>query len=79
METEQTNLGTLFEQLGLDGDPASIDRFISAHPLPAEVKLIDAPFWNERQASFLKEELRADGGDWAIPIDELNLRLHQQA
>ncbi|WAH55213.1 DUF2789 domain-containing protein [Pseudomonas silvicola] len=79
METEQTNLGTLFAQLGLDSDPDSIDRFIAAHPLPADVKLIDAPFWEERQAQFLKEELRADGGDWAIPIDELNQRLHQQA
>ncbi|EIK94606.1 hypothetical protein PMM47T1_20993 [Pseudomonas sp. M47T1] len=79
METEQPNLGTLFAQLGMDSDPASIDRFISAHPLQGDVKLIDAPFWNERQARFLKEELRADGGDWAIPIDELNVRLHQQA
>ena len=79
METEQTNLGTLFAQLGMDGDPASIDRFISAHPLQADIKLIDAPFWTETQAHFLKEELRADGGDWAIPIDELNQRLHQQA
>lgn len=79
METEQQNLGTLFEQLGLNGDPASIDTFIAEHPLKPDEKLIDAPFWNERQAGFLKEELRADGGDWAIPIDELNQRLHQQA
>ena len=77
METEQTNLGTLFEQLGLDGDPASIDRFIAAHPLPADVKLIDAQFWTPQQARFLKEELR-DDADWAPVVDELNTLLHPQ-
>lgn len=40
------------------------------------MKLIDAPFWSPQQAQFLKEELREDA-DWAIAVDELNQRLHQ--
>ena len=69
-------LETLFEQLGLDSTPEAIDAFIVAHPLTDDVKLIDAPFWSAQQAAFLKEELR-DDAEWAIPVDELNQRLHQ--
>lgn len=62
--------------MGLDSTPEAIDAFIVAHPLPEDVKLIDAPFWSDQQAAFLKEELR-DDAEWAIPVDELNQRLHQ--
>ena len=71
-------LHDLFEQLGLEASPAAIDKFIGEHPLPEDVKLIDAPFWTPQQAQFLKEELREDA-DWAIAVDELNQRLHQSA
>ena len=48
MELTNKDLGTLFEQLGLPGDPASIDAFIASHhPLPDGVKVSEAPFWNE--------------------------------
>ncbi|OPA88142.1 hypothetical protein BFW87_23255 [Pseudomonas fluorescens] len=76
MDAPIPTLETLFEQLGLDSTPEAIDAFIVAHPLPEAVKLIDAPFWTPQQAQFLKEELR-DDADWAIPVDELNQRLHQ--
>lgn len=78
MEPTQPTLEALFEQLGLDADAASINTFISQHPLPADVKLIDAEFWTPQQASFLKEELRRDA-EWAPVVDELNERLHPAA
>ena len=76
MDAPIPTLKTLFEQLGLDSSPEAIDAFIVEHPLPEDVKLIDAPFWSAQQAQFLKEELREDA-DWAIAVDELNQRLHQ--
>ncbi|MET1068824.1 MULTISPECIES: DUF2789 domain-containing protein [Pseudomonas] len=76
MDSPTHDLQGLFDQLGLDSDEKSIDQFIADHRLPDDVKLIEADFWNERQAAFLKEELRIDA-DWARVVDELNLRLHQ--
>ncbi|MFK3795219.1 MULTISPECIES: DUF2789 domain-containing protein [unclassified Pseudomonas] len=75
METTAPTLATLFEQLGLASDEASIDAFISQHRLPADVKLIDAEFWTPQQARFLKEELQVDA-EWAPVVDDLNERLH---
>ena len=76
MDAPIPTLETLFDQLGLDSSPEAIDTFIASNPLPEDVKLIDAPFWSDQQAAFLKEELR-DDAEWAIPVDELNQRLHQ--
>jgi hypothetical protein len=78
MELTTPTLATLFEQLGLDSDDASIDAFAAAHPLPDDVKLIDADFWTPQQANFLKEELR-DDAEWAPIVDELNVLLHKPA
>mgnify|MGYP003154513082 CR=1 FL=1 len=64
MELPNKDLGTLFEQLGLPSDPASIDAFIASH-------------WSEAQGSFLKE-LLMDDAEWAPVVDELNVRLHEQ-
>ncbi|WP_296262440.1 MULTISPECIES: DUF2789 domain-containing protein [unclassified Pseudomonas] len=75
MELDTPTLATLFEQLGLESDEASIDSFIGQHPLSNDVKLIDAEFWTQQQAIFLKEKLRQDD-DWAPVVDELNQRLH---
>lgn len=76
MDLTTNTLETLFDQLGLASDPDSIDAFIEQHPLPDDVKLIDAEFWTERQARFLKEELRLDA-EWAPVVDELNQRMHE--
>lgn len=76
MELSPHTLPNLFAQLGLESDDASIDAFIAGHRLPADVKLIDAPFWTPQQSNFLKEELREDA-DWAPVVDELNERLHR--
>lgn len=78
MELPNKDLSTLFEQLGLPSDQASIDNFIATHrPLPNHVKVSEAPFWNEAQGSFLKEQLM-DDAEWAPIVDELNVRLHEQ-
>jgi hypothetical protein len=75
MELTTPTLATLFEQLGLKSDQASIDAFVSQHRLADDVKLVDAEFWTPQQARFLKEELHEDA-DWAPVVDELNELLH---
>lgn len=78
MELPNKDLSTLFDQLGLPSDPASIDAFIATHrPIPNEMKVSEAPFWSEAQGSFLKEQLM-DDAEWAPVVDELNVRLHEQ-
>jgi hypothetical protein len=75
MDTTKHTMATLFEQLGLPADDASIDSFIAKYsPLPAEVALQDAPFWTESQSTFLEEGLEEDS-DWAEIIDELDARM----
>jgi hypothetical protein len=71
-------LNLLFDQLGLDSDPASIDAFIASHaPLPDEVKVSEASFWSDSQAALLKGEMMLDA-EWAPVVDELNVRLHER-
>lgn len=75
MDTSKHNLTTLFDQLGMASDPASIEEFITRHsPLPSEVAIQDAPFWSESQSHFLEEGLE-DDSDWAEMIDELDAQL----
>lgn len=72
MDTSKHTLGTLFEQLGLPADEASIEQFVTKHsPLPRATALHEAPFWSESQSQFLREGL-ADDSDWAEIIDELD-------
>ncbi|MBI6751683.1 DUF2789 domain-containing protein [Pseudomonas syringae] len=77
MEQTAATINNLFAQLGLDSDDESIEKFIASHPLPDDVKLIDAEFWKPSQAEFLKEQLRSDA-DWALVVDELNASLHKK-
>ena len=75
METPIHSMTDLFQQLGLDGEPAAIDAFVTKHrPLSDRVLLADAPFWNASQASLLREE-KAKDGDWAVVVDALNTLL----
>ena len=78
MTDGERNINMLFEQMGMDGDDASIEAFIQNHQLPQSVKLSDATFWTDNQRKFLKEEYHADAG-WIEIIDELNTRLHKDA
>lgn len=75
MDISKHNLGTLFEQLGMPSDQASIEDFIARHsPLPSEIAIQDAPFWSANQSHFLEEGLEEDS-DWAEIIDELDAQL----
>ncbi|MBC7728133.1 MAG: DUF2789 domain-containing protein [Microbacteriaceae bacterium] len=72
METPIHSMADLFQQLGLDGEPAAIDAFVVKHrPLSDRVLLADAPFWNASQAALLREE-KAKDGDWAVVVDALS-------
>lgn len=74
MDTCRHDLPTLFAQLGLPSDAASINNFIASHELPPGTSLPKASFWNPAQASFLKEAL-ADDADWAEAVDEIAMLL----
>lgn len=75
MEANVHTMSSLFDQLGLPADTASIDEFVSHHgPLDRGVSLCGAPFWSTAQRTFLKEEMIEDA-DWVGVIDELNVRL----
>ncbi len=75
MDTSKHTLGTLFDQLGLPSDEASITQFVTRHaPLPHDTALHAADFWSESQAHFLTEGIE-DDSDWAEVIDELDAML----
>lgn len=75
MDTNPHTLNTLFEQLGLPADEASIHTFVAEHrPLGLHTPLHQAPWWNEAQAAFLEEAIEEDA-DWAEAVDELDALL----
>ena len=78
MDTTESNMTHLFEQLGLPAGKAEIAAFIDGHQLPEDVRVSEAPFWNDGQRQFIREEWREDA-DWAIVVDELNEALHADA
>lgn len=78
MDTTEVRMTNLFRQLGLSANEQAIADFIKEHQLPAEVSLIDAPYWNDSQRQFLAEQLKADA-TWAIVVDQLSESLHEDA
>lgn len=70
-------MNELFAQLGLDSSDEAIEKFIAAHQLDEDTQLDKAPFWNDSQMAFVREEWRKDAV-WAMVLDELNARLHGQ-
>lgn len=74
MLDQMQTMQSLFEQLGLPSDDASIEQFIATHCIPDGVRMFDADFWSPAQANFIKQGLTQDN-EWAIVIDELNTRL----
>ncbi|NIF19292.1 DUF2789 domain-containing protein [Pantoea sp. Cy-639] len=77
MEAPIHKFSELFKQLGLADDPVGIDQFITSHsPLKSEVKLVDAPFWNDAQRAFLRDSI-GDDADWAELFDQLNEALRR--
>ncbi|WP_248918203.1 DUF2789 domain-containing protein [Pseudomonas entomophila] len=77
MEAPIHKFSELFKQLGLADDPVGIDQFITSHsPLKGDVKLVDAPFWNDAQRGFLRDSINEDA-DWAELFDQLNEALRR--
>lgn len=65
----------LFGQLGLPSDDVSIDTFIDRNcGLEKHLRIEDAPFWNEAQATFIQRSWVEDA-EWAELIDQLSSRL----
>jgi len=75
MDTSIHSLQTLFCQLGLADDEEQINAFIEKHgPLPLNIVISEANFWNESQAAFLAKSVEEDS-DWCELVDELNCLL----
>lgn len=75
MEPQAHTLSSLFDQLGLDAQITSIDKFITVNrTIPRNVELHEATFWNASQASFLKQ-MKDEDADWAGIIDQLDVML----
>lgn len=75
MDTSTHNLHMLFCQLGLADDAGQINAFIELHrPLPSNINLAEAYFWNEAQAAFLSEAIVNDS-DWCESVDKLDCLL----
>lgn len=74
MDTFPHDLPSLFAQLGLPSDMASINDFIASHELPAGTRLPFAAFWTPAQSAFLKEALNEDA-EWAEAADEMAMLL----
>lgn len=68
-------MSDLFAQLGLPEEDKEIDKFIQTHrPVPENLTLVDASFWNTGQSQFLCEAIDEDS-DWAELVDQLDSRL----
>ena len=78
MDTTPSSMTNLFLQLGLPAGKDEIAAFLRAHQLPEDVRVSEAPFWNDGQRQFLREQLVVDA-DWAIVVDELSEALHADA
>jgi Protein of unknown function (DUF2789) len=78
MDTSIHTLQTLFCQLGLPNEIEHINVFIELHrPLPSDIALPKAYFWNEAQAAFLAEAIE-DDSDWCSLVDELDCLLRRE-
>ena len=70
----------LFAQLGLANSPEAIAAFLHQHrPLPNDVLLADAVFWDESQAQFIREKKLEDSPEWTQLIDQLSEALRENS
>ena len=75
MRNFEHSMSDLFAQLGLPDADREIDSFIHMHrPLPDNLSLDKAAFWNEGQSQFIREAINEDS-DWAELVDQLDTRL----
>lgn len=79
METGNRTINILFDQLGLDSSEAAMRHFFSTQPpLPENLPLHQATFWNASQALFLQEAINQDS-DWSNVVDQLDAMLRKNA
>ena len=77
MEQHTHTLSSLFDQLGLNNEDASIEQFIALHkPISGDIELHKAMFWNDPQASFLKQ-MKDEDADWSGIVDQLDVLLRE--
>lgn len=77
LDNADHTMNNLFAQLGLPNSDSEIEAFIKENQLPERVTLKEAPFFDEQQLMFIEEEWKLDAV-WALVIDELNTRLHEE-
>lgn len=78
MDTSTHTLQSLFCQLGLADGEEQITVFIRMHrPLPLNISLPEANFWNEAMAAFLVEAIEEDS-DWCALVDKLDCLLRKR-
>lgn len=77
LDNAEHTMNDLFAQLGLPNCDSDIEAFIKANQLPEGITLKEAPFLDEQQKMFICEEWKLDAV-WALVIDELNARLHEE-
>lgn len=77
MNSSYHRFSELFLQLGLASDVEGIKQFLESHRLlDSSVRLEDASFWTEAQATLLRDEILQDA-DWAEVVDQLNVALRR--
>ncbi|PKF51484.1 DUF2789 family protein [Enterovibrio nigricans] len=76
MEVFNHNLESLFQQLGLPSEKASIEAFVIQHSLKEGESLTSATFWTTSQKQFL-EEAKLQDADWVEQIDLLDTLLRK--
>lgn len=65
----------LFEQLGLDNDPRSIDKFIEQNKIDSHgIHITDAPCWDGSQARFIRDSIYYDS-QLCEAVDQLDIML----
>ena len=75
MEMPTHTIVSLFNQLGLESTDEAMDAFINRNsPLPGNIMLHEADFWNTSQASCLKD-MKDEDADWAEIVDQLDAML----
>jgi len=75
MEMQNHSLSALFDQLGLPSSEQEIIDFITEYgPFLTNEPLHHACFWNDSQATFLKEA-KLEDADWAEIVDQLDAML----
>ena len=77
LDNADHTMNNLFAQLGLPNSDSEIEAFIKENQRPEGVTLKEAPFFDEQQLMFIEEEWKLDAV-WALVIDELNTRLHEE-